>query len=149
MIFANLAKEFMEQEVTPEVDAIRFAKMATDGTTVVDADLADGDAFLAAIDVAVLAFDEAKVPQTSRLLYISAVGFSKLKAASAVTRNVDAQTSDGTVNRAIWSLDGLPVKPVVLVDSLQLVKRLTFSLFTSLLLAQLLAMQKFASSLLM
>ena len=43
-IFVETARQFMMQEVIPEVDAVRFNKMASAGTTPVEAALADGDA---------------------------------------------------------------------------------------------------------
>lgn len=109
-IFVETARQFMNIEVIPEVDAIRFAKMAATGTSATPATLADGDAYLAAIDAAVLAMDDAEVPEENRVLYISNAGFSLLKNASKITRQFETSTSgDKVVERRFWELDGMRV----------------------------------------
>jgi hypothetical protein len=112
MIFVNLAKEFMEQHVIPEVDATRFAKLANDGTTPVLEDLTTGNAVLAAVDAAQLSLTQAEVPKSNRIIYMEAEAFSLLKGADKITRNVNAETSDGTVSRWIDMLDGTPIVEV-------------------------------------
>ena len=112
-IFIETARQFMMQEVIPEVDAIRFSKMASSGTTPVEAALADGDAYLAAIDTAVLAMDDAEVPEENRVLYLSNTGFSLLKNASKITRQFETSNAGGKViERRFWELDGMRVVKV-------------------------------------
>jgi hypothetical protein len=111
MVFIETVRQFMKQNVIPEIDATRFALMATSGTTPVLAALADGDAYLAAIEAGTLAMDEAEVPDENRILYLSNVGFSLLKTAGTITRNFDV-AKDSTINRSVWELDGMPVKKV-------------------------------------
>lgn len=112
-VFVETARQFMDQEVIPEVDAVRFAKMASAGTTPVAADLADGDAALAAIDTAVLAMDDAEVPEEGRIIYMSNAIFSKLKNASKITRDFEVTTvGEKSIERRFWSLDGMRVVKV-------------------------------------
>jgi hypothetical protein len=112
-IFIETARQFMMQEVIPEVDAIRFAKMASAGTTPVEAALADGDAWLAAIDAAVLVMDDAEVPEENRTLYISNTGFSLLKTAGSITRQFETSNAGGKViERRFWEFDGMRVVKV-------------------------------------
>lgn len=109
-IFVETARQFMNTEVIPEIDAIRFSKMASSGTTPVEAALADGDAYLAAIDTGVLAMDDAEVPEENRILYICNDGFSKLKNASKITRQFETATvGDKVIERRFWELDGMRV----------------------------------------
>lgn len=71
--FGTLVGEFIRTQVTPEVDAYRFAKYAsTSGiSTVSEAALADGAAVIAALRVATNALDEDQVPAEGRHLYIT------------------------------------------------------------------------------
>lgn len=112
MVFVSAVSQFMKQHVIPEVDAVRFAKMASAGTTAVLEDFTTGDQVLAAIDVATLAMDDAEVPEEERELYLSNANFSLLKNAGSLTRNIELATSEGRVNRVIWDLDGLMIKKV-------------------------------------
>jgi len=112
-IFVETARQFMTKEVVPEVDAIRFAKMAATGTSATPATLADGDAYLAAIDAAVLSMDDAEVPEENKVLYICNTGFSLLKNASAITRQFEVTTGgDKQIERRFWELDGMRVVKV-------------------------------------
>lgn len=111
-IFIETARQFMMQEVVPEVDAIRFAKMAASGTSATPASLTSGNEYLAAIDAAVLAMDNAEVPTENRVLYISNEGFSFLKNADKLTRNINVESTSGRVNRSVWELDGMEVVKV-------------------------------------
>ena len=109
-IFIETARQFMMQEVIPEVDAVRFSTMAGAGTTPVEADLTTGDAYLAAIDAAVLAMDDAEVPEENRVLYICNEGFSLLKNASAITRQFETSNrGDKVIERRFWEYDGMRV----------------------------------------
>lgn len=73
VLYANLAKTFIQKKVAPEVDAWRFATLAqTDNIGTTDAAvLSTGAAVLAAIRVALNAMDEAEVPESDRVLYIT------------------------------------------------------------------------------
>ena len=112
-VFIETNRQFMKQEVIPEIDATRFAKMAASGASATPATLADGDAYLAAIDAANLIMDDAEVPEESRILYLSNSGFSLLKNASAITRQFETTTvGDKVIERRFWALDGVPVVKV-------------------------------------
>jgi len=72
--FGMLSGEFIRTKVVPEVDAVRFAKYyaaATAGSqTATPANLATGDAVIAALRVGTSALDSAEVPKEGRILYI-------------------------------------------------------------------------------
>lgn len=67
--FGTISGEFIRTKVVPEVDAYRFAKLATLAGTKVGADLSTTAEFLAAVLVAINAMDEEEVPQEGRWLF--------------------------------------------------------------------------------
>lgn len=73
MAFGRLASEFIRVKVVPELDAFRFATLASMsgiGTTA-GAALSTGANVIAALRDAVNTMDEAEVPSTERYLYIT------------------------------------------------------------------------------
>ena len=69
--FGRLAGEFIRTQVAPEIDAFRIAKYAgTTGVGTAAADLATGDAAVAALRVAITAMDNGEVPLNDRYLFI-------------------------------------------------------------------------------
>ena len=72
MTFGNASSEFIRLSVTPQVDAYRFATMAsTEGIGSASAALTTGDAVIKALSAAMTAMDEAEVTQEGRVLYIT------------------------------------------------------------------------------
>lgn len=69
MAFSNLAGEFIRDKVTPELDAVRFARYAGLAGTKVAAALANGDAIIAALRAAVTTLENAKVPKSDLYLF--------------------------------------------------------------------------------
>ena len=72
LAFGQLADEFIRTKVTPELDAMRFAKYAqTSGIGKGSGALDDGAKVIAAIRKAVTSMDEAEVPAEGRILFIT------------------------------------------------------------------------------
>lgn len=72
MTFGNASSEFIRVSVTPQVDAYRFATMASaEGIGAAAAALTTGDAAVKAISAGMTAMDEAQVTQEGRILYIT------------------------------------------------------------------------------
>ncbi len=112
-IFVQTAKQFMDQQVIPEIDATRFARMASGGTTPIAANLADGDAYLAAIDAGVLAMDDSEVPSEGKTLYLSNAGYSLLKNERKISRGFDVlENGAKVINRQFEELDGMRIVKV-------------------------------------
>ncbi len=110
MVFIETARTFMTQGVIPEIDATRFARMATGGTTPVLENLGDGDAVLAAIDTAVLAMDDAEVPGENRVIYVSNGVHTLLKNASKITRQFQVDDAGSKViARDFEEFDGMRI----------------------------------------
>lgn len=109
MAFGTLAGEFVRTQVVPEVDAYRFSKWAgTAGiSTVAAANLGNGAATLAAIDVASGQLDADEVPQEGRLLFIAQSQYRQL--AAQITRSLENQN---TYDRRLRQLDEMTIIPV-------------------------------------
>ena len=73
MAFGRLASEFIRTKVTPEIDAFRFATLAsvTGISTTAGAALSTGANVITALRDAVNKMDEDEVPSTERYLYIT------------------------------------------------------------------------------
>lgn len=72
MTFGNASSEFIRRSVTPQVDAYRFAAMASaEGVGTASAAITTGDAAIKAISTGMTAMDEAEVTQEGRILYIT------------------------------------------------------------------------------
>ena len=108
MAFGTLAGEFMRTEVTPEIDAYRFAKYASwSGIQTVAGATLSSSTVLAAIDAAQAALDTYEVPAERRLLFVSPSVARMISA--AVTRMLGNEAS---VDRRVNSLDGTPIHVV-------------------------------------
>jgi hypothetical protein len=105
MAFGLTAGEFMRTKVVPEIDAYRFAKYASKASigTTTGATLTSSTV-LAAWDVAKAAIRAAEVDLSQCVAYFSDTCMGFLEA--AVTRMLG---NDNTVNRAVTSLDGVPI----------------------------------------
>ena len=96
MAFGSLAGTVVREEVTPEVDAYRFAKYAGTSGILSAAPVAIGaDTNVAAlIDKAQAEMDDAEVPYEGRILFVSPTAYGQLK------NNIVRQTmnKDGNIN---------------------------------------------------
>lgn len=105
MAFGRLAKAFMETQVTPEVDAYRFAKYASWSgiSTVAGADLTSSTV-LAAVDTAMATMDDDNVPPEGRIL------FASYPIKRAIEQAVDRQLANqSSYDRRLTSLDGVRI----------------------------------------
>jgi hypothetical protein len=109
MVFGNISMEFQKQHVIPEVDAYRFAQLASKAGTSVEADLTLSTA-VQAYDTAVEVMDDAEVPQEGRVMFVSNEMYKFMKQSDLITRDMSVQNNNGTVDRGIERLDdGTPV----------------------------------------
>ena len=97
MAFGTLVGEFMRVQEIPELDAYRFAAMASatgvDGTS---ADLSTAAATIAAIDAATVSMDDNEVPYEGRILFVSPTIYGLIK--GGVTRMVMNRDKDVNYN---------------------------------------------------
>ena len=128
---ANITKVFNEEHKFPEMDAYTISKIYHDWTTTVAGDashvgyvghVADTTALtvaniLSVFDAMMLRMDNARVPVTGRVLYVTNEVKSMLKNAQlnenqSIARNLDLQNNNGVINRAVHSLDEVEIIPV-------------------------------------
>ncbi len=123
MAFGTLVGEFLRTQVTPEMDAYRFAKYAgTTGILSASADIATDTNVANLIDAADADMGDAEVPREGRYLFVSETAYKNLKGnitryvmndITGINRNIEMY-NDMTVirvpksrfNTAITLLDG-------------------------------------------
>lgn len=88
--FGSLAAEFIRTKVVPEIDAYRFAKLASKGT-VDTTEAANGAAILALLNASNAAMSEKEVPEEGRMLFITPTYYSL---ANSVDTNKDKAVLD-------------------------------------------------------
>lgn len=72
--FGRLAGEFIRTKAVPEIDAFRFAQMASaEGITHIKGNIETGEEAVSAIRAAVSAMDAAEVPSEDRVLFITPI----------------------------------------------------------------------------
>ena len=125
---ANITQVFNEEHKFPEMDAYTISKIYYDWTTSIAGDAAHGayegktarttaltvDTILAEFDAMMLAMDNARVPVTGRVLYVTNEVKSMLKNAQIaegqhIARNLDVQSNNGNIDRRVNRLDEVEV----------------------------------------
>lgn len=106
MAFGTLAGEFARTKEVPELDAYRFAKMASaNGITSASASISTGADMVGAIDTASAVMDDDEVPYEGRILFVNAAGYKLLK--SGITRYT--MNRDDNVNYSIEMYNDMEV----------------------------------------
>ena len=120
---ANITKVFNEEHKFPEMDAYCISKIYSDWTTDVAGDSAH-DAYVGKVaddtlpstsnilrifDLFMLNMNNARVPLTGRVLYVTNEVKAILKNVASVQRTWDVQVSSDGLNRNIETLDGVEV----------------------------------------
>lgn len=91
--FGAVTGEFTRVNVAPEIDAYRFAKYAkTANIGTASGALADGAAVVAALRACATAMDEAEVPATDRILFITPTNYGMIE-------DLDTTKSKEVLNR--------------------------------------------------
>jgi len=110
--FGRLAGEFIRTYVNPEIDAYRFAKIATKALTIVanhaHADLASTTA-LQAFDTALEVIENNEVGMENLVAFISPTVKKYLKQSNLISRQFIVNVGSAVVNREIEVLDGMPL----------------------------------------
>lgn len=124
----NITKVFNEEHKFPEMDAYTVSKIFYDWSTSVGGDAAHEaytgrvarttaltvDSILEEFDAMMLAMDNARVPVTGRVLYVTHEVKTMLKNAQiaegqAIGRNLDLQSNNGVIDRRVNRLDEVEV----------------------------------------
>ena len=109
MVFVNAVKEFMDQWVIPEIDATRYATIASLATNTKEEVLTDST-IVDAIDLAVETLDDANMPSEGRVMWVNNETYKFLKNNDKVVRNVSVEgTGTNAINRNIEMFDGMQI----------------------------------------
>lgn len=112
VVGANALAEFQRLHVIPEIDAYRFAKIATmvsSSTTDLhdEGTISTGSALLAKFETAMATLDDYEVPEENRVLFLTPTMYNLLKSATLSQRWT--QMSDKAVDRNIEYLDSVQI----------------------------------------
>jgi len=120
---ANITRVFNEEHKFPEMDAYTISKIYADWTTSIAGDAAHGayvgktadttvltvDSVLGVFDSLMLKMDNARVPVTGRVLYVTNEVKTMLKNAAGLTRTFDVQGGGDMIDRAVNRLDEVEI----------------------------------------
>ncbi|KXY75867.1 capsid protein [Bacillus sp. FSL W7-1294] len=113
---ANITRVFNDEEAVPEHDKYMASKLYAEYTgagKTADTTVLTPESFLEVFDQMMLEMDEAEVPQTGRLLYITPAVKKIVKAAKELQRTLEISgTTEKSVNRGVYSLDDVTIIPV-------------------------------------
>lgn len=106
MVMGTVVDQFMRENEIPEIDAYRFARMASwSGVSSASADITVGTTDVpAAIELAEQTMGDDEVPEDGRILYVSNKCYSAIKA--KITRIL---ANENGVQTQIETYDGMPV----------------------------------------
>ena len=104
---STLGGEFVRTKVVPEIDAYRFATLATQAGIDATGSLSVPATALAAWDAALLHLGDKHVPRANLRAYMSFTLYGALKNSTAVTRF--AAPSDTEISRDFGRFDGIPI----------------------------------------
>lgn len=110
---ANITRVFNDEEAVPEHDKYMASKLYAEFTgagKTANTTALTPESFLEVFDQMMLEMDEAEVPQTGRLLYITPTVKKIVKAAKDLQRKLDVGgTGEKAANRGIYSLDDVTI----------------------------------------
>ena len=109
---ANITRVFNEENKVPEMDAYCVSKIYTDWATL--GNTADTTAIttanvLSIFDSLMLKMDNERVPVQGRILYVTNEVKYLLKEAQGLTRNINVQNNNNTIDRAVNRLEEVQV----------------------------------------
>lgn len=113
----NITNTFETEQAIPELDAYRFSKLYYDYVTTfsktADTTVLTEANVLLKFDEFMEEMDDAGVPQSGRILYVTAAVQTMLKNAEGVNRSIGVNGSnDGAINRVVRSLDDVKIQSV-------------------------------------
>lgn len=116
---ANVQNVFETEQAIPERDSYRYSKLYSEAKTytsngaVVDTTTTLTTAnILDWFDTQMENMDDAGVPSEGRILYVIPSIHKMLKQAEGLTRNIDANSNNGNIDRRVYSLDDVKIKKV-------------------------------------
>lgn len=115
MSIANITRVFNDEHKIPEMDKYAASKLHAEFLEhggVVSNVAITSQSVLEEFDKAMLALDEAEVPQVGRILYVTPVVNKVLKQANELQRQIGIAGANGQINRSVYSLDDVEITVV-------------------------------------
>jgi len=112
---ANITATFNSEQAIPETDAYRYSKLyqnfKTNGGVVRTTALTAAN-ILTEFDAMMEGMDEAGVPESGRILYLTPTNYTLLKNAEKIQRTLEANGQAAALNRNVRSLDEVEIQKV-------------------------------------
>lgn len=118
MSIQNATKVFNEEQKFPEMDAYCISKIFSDANTLDASGCVDSttvitvDNVLETFDKYMEAMDEARVPQTGRILYVTPAINTMIKEAKNIVRNISVDNGTSVINRNVSRIDEVKIVKV-------------------------------------
>lgn len=112
---ANVTNVFMQEQAIPELDKYRYSKLFAeyeDYGGIPNTTELDVTNVLQVYDDMMEQMDEASVPESGRILYVTPHVMKLLKNAEDIQRFIGVNNNNGTVNRAVRRLDDVTLVSV-------------------------------------
>lgn len=109
---ANITQVYNEEQKFPEMDAYTVSKLYADWTgqskTASTTALTEENV-LAEFDALMEKMDEARVPVTGRILYVTPAINTLIKNAKQITRTINVESAGSTINRKVSRIDEVEI----------------------------------------
>jgi len=107
---ANLFSEYMKGYIAPEVDAYRFAKIASTNGVTVNNNAVNATSIVPLVNQAEATLTDEGVPEERRVFFMNTTVYNLLRE-NAATKNrfVDKNNQSGTIDSRFTTFDGMPV----------------------------------------
>lgn len=109
---ANITQVYNEEQKFPEMDAYTVSKIYTDwkaqSKTASTTELTEENV-LAEFDALMEKMDEARVPATGRILYVTPAINTLIKNAKQITRTINVESAGSTINRKVSRIDEVEI----------------------------------------
>ena len=112
---ANITHVYNEEQKFPEMDAYTVSKLYADWTgqsKTASTTVLTEENVLAEFDTLMEKMDEARVPVTGRILYVTPAINTLIKNAKQITRTINVESAGSTINRKVSRIDEVEIVPV-------------------------------------
>ena len=109
---ANITQVYNEEQKLPEMDAYTVSKIYADWTgqsKTASTTVLTEDNVLAEFDALMEKMDEARVPVTGRILYVTPAINTLIKNAKQITRTINVESAGSTINRKVSRIDEVEI----------------------------------------
>lgn len=109
---ANITQVYNEEQKFPEMDAYTISKIYADWTgqsKSASTTVLTEDNVLSEFDKLMEKMDEARVPVTGRILYVTPAVNTLIKNAKQITRTINVETEGSTINRKVSRIDEVQI----------------------------------------